>query len=139
MAMVKHNILDLSLGKIPMLKILLPYLLGILLAKYFAWTAFSLLLFAVVMTVLFLGITILLIVRKPYPWKKFAFTTLYSSFFLVLGYGWSIKDNPAVYIQHFSNMTADQYIGTIVDEPIIRERSIRFPFEISALQHEGKN
>lgn len=139
MAMVKHNILDLSLGKIPMLKILLPYLLGILLAKYFAWTAFSLLLFAVVMTVLFLGITILLIVRKPYPWKKFAFTTLYSTFFLVLGYGWSIKDNPAVYIQHFSNMTADQHIGTIVDEPIIRERSIRFPFEISALQHEGKN
>lgn len=139
MAMVKHNILDLSLGKIPMLKILLPYLLGITLAKFLLWSAYSMTLLTAVLTILLLGITFLLITHKPYHWKRPSFTILYSTFFLALGYGWSIKANPAVSQRHFSNMEADQYLGIIADEPIIRERSIRFPFEISAVQHEGKS
>lgn len=139
MAMVKHNILDLSLGKIPMLKVLFPYVAGIMFAKHFTWAGFSTSTFAIVLSIIFIAVGWLLLLKKPFHSKKSILTCLYTSFFLLLGYGWSIKNDPKVDIRHFSNIKTDHFIGIISDEPIIRERSMRFPFKISAVQNNGKS
>lgn len=138
MAVVKHNILDLSLGKMPMLKILLPYMLGIVLAKYYVWTAFSPLSMTLVLLALFIFITLLVLSNKPFHGKKLAITVLCSLFLAALGYGWSIKSDPSVDDRHFSNMEADYYIGVLDDEPVLRAKSVRFPLKINAVQQDGK-
>lgn len=134
MAMVKHNILDLSLSKVPIVKILAPYIMGITAGKYFLWPAFSFWIFFTVMSILLIGLACALFIIKQGAWRKPTSTILHSLLFFILGYWFTIQTDPDVQPDYFASLHAEQYMGIIDDEPIVRERSIRFPLQIISAQ-----
>src|SRR5690606_40172304 len=55
-------------------------------------------------------------------------------FWGLLGYWSVIKTNPVYQQDCFLRIDAGQYTGQIIDEPVFREKSIRFPLRIRSAQ-----
>ncbi|NGF55008.1 ComEC family competence protein [Parapedobacter sp. SGR-10] len=134
MAVVAQNILRLSLGKVPVAKVLLPYVSGILLAQYLAveflggaWV-WTMLFFLVLISI---GLNFYSRGRKV--WKILQALSIFL-FWGLLGYWSVIKTNPVYQQNYFLSMEAGQYTGQIIDEPVFREKSIRFPLRIKSAQ-----
>ncbi|HMR18516.1 MAG TPA: ComEC/Rec2 family competence protein [Sphingobacterium sp.] len=132
--MVKHNILDLSIGKVPMVKILLPYILGIGCGKYWVWSPLNALTFFCLTVILIAGLAFTNFSKGHRLWKRSTMTGLYILLFFIVGYWFTIKTDPSIRPDYFASIDTPQYIGIIDDEPIIREKSIRFPLKIVSAQ-----
>lgn len=135
MAIVKQNILDLSMGKIPMAKILAPYILGITLGKSYIWSSLQTWTIFGFMCIVVAGLAFINFYKKPTSLAKPITTSLSTLFFFILGYWLTVKTDPDMQPNHFSSLNAEQFTGVVDDEPIIRERSIRFPMKIISAQH----
>ncbi len=127
MAMVKDDILDLSVGKVPMLKVLLLYISGIVSASWITSAirpSYCLLL---------MGIVLLAYIFLSYFCKfqqKIVFTICFSLFVISYGfYNYSSlqKQHDS---SHYSHGSAIQYVGIIDDEPVAKEKTVRFPVRL---------
>src|SRR5690606_13861674 len=117
MAVVAQNILRLSLGKVPVAKVLLPYVLAILLAQYLAVEFLG---GAWVWTMLFFLVSISMGLNFYGRGRKVWSVPQALSIFLfwgLLGYWSVIKTNPVYQQDYFLSMNAGQYTGQIIDEP----------------------
>lgn len=132
MGMVKQEIdfLGLKLTRIPMLRIIIVLAIGILVGSYIESTAISFIPHILIILFFFL---IVFYHRKFYDYRSYMFGVLcYAIIFL--GGAWSTsKYKPAVNTKHFSNLAGVQVQGIVVDEPILRETSIRAPIRVVAL------
>lgn len=137
MAMVKSDILDLSIGKLPMLKALLLYVLGILLAllSEVPISPWLILIFMGCIVLLYL----LLFQRKKFEQKKI-FTVCFGLLVIAYGYYKYARGHKEHMQIHYSRFNALQYVGDIDDEPIVKEKTVRFPVRIErAIDSSGSN
>jgi competence protein ComEC len=54
-----------------------------------------------------------------------------------MGYWLTIKTDPTIQPHYFAPLKAEQFVGIIDDEPIVRERSTRFPVRVLSAQHNN--
>lgn len=131
MAMVRQQtILDLSLQKVPFVRILCFYVIGSLLGQSVVFPMVQLclcILFLIPFMCLFL-----LRYRRKTPLNRMVILLTYS-FFVVLGYWQQIRDDIALNMHHFSKKTATHIVGIVADEPVVKEKSIRFPLDVKAV------
>jgi len=134
MAVVAQNVLGLSLGKVPMAKILLPYMWGILLGHYFVVSALNLVFVGITLFILTLSIVLLNFYHEQPNWTNGGTALLIHLFLVMLGYWSSVKTDPTVQRNYFGSVNAEQYVGEVVDEPIVRKQNVRFPVKIKSAQ-----
>jgi len=142
MAMVKDDILDLSMGKVPMLKALFLYVLGIVMAV--ASQSVISPFVCLIVIVLAIGVYFLVNYLTKYN-RRNLFSISFSVVVICFGYFQYATNQSAHITSYYSNYKAVQYIGIIDDEPVIKERTIRFPVRIQQaidsskiLKAEGK-
>lgn len=125
MAMVKTDILDLSFSKVPLFKPLIAFVFGIVFGKWIDLTQIVYLPYVLVCTFLLLLMTQCKICTTYR-------NQLFSTFYYILMFGlWLISTNkPTTNLSHFANSVAVQYIGVVDDEPIVKEKTIRFPLRV---------
>ena len=134
MAMVKDDILDLSMQKVPFAKAFFALGMGIVLAKYLTLSPSLLLLCGI-----FCFFVMLMAVRKThFPFVNLIFSTNFYFFFIVTGCWLMNKDKPIHIIDYFDKIQSNQFVGIIGDEPILKEKTIRFPLKIKAVLDSNK-
>lgn len=118
-----------------MLKALLPLVLGILMGRLVEFHFINYL-----PIVIILAFVLILIVQFKYvlSYRKALFSFSYYLIMLLLGI-WSISIyKPALNTNHFSNYEGNQVVGVIDDEPIYKEKTIRFPIRVIAVVDDEK-
>lgn len=125
--MVKDDILDLSMGKVPMLKALFLYVLGVVMAvasKSFISPFVCLIVIALAIAAYFLGYYLTKYNRRN------LFNICFSVVVICFGYFQYATNQSAYIASYYSNYKAIQYIGIIDDESIVKVKTIRFPVRI---------
>ncbi|WP_206366960.1 ComEC/Rec2 family competence protein [Sphingobacterium sp. SGG-5] len=120
-----------------MVKVLLPYVLGIAWGHYFVVQYINLLVVVTVLSILGAGIIFLHVYPRYRYWKSSGITVCALLFLITLGYWSAVKTRPAVQSDYFAAIDADHYIGQIADEPVVRQKSIRFPLHVQSAQQAG--
>lgn len=127
MAMVKDDILDLTLRKVPMFKALVLYVLGVLLAvvcKACLPPLFSIVLLS------FLMLVYVLLSYFNKVKQKILFPICFSLVAVFYGYyNYAIKQKQHIE-NYYTQFSALQYVGTIDDEPVYKEKTVRFPVKL---------
>ncbi|MCA5005577.1 ComEC/Rec2 family competence protein [Sphingobacterium bovistauri] len=127
MAMVKDDILDLTSGKVPMLKSLVLYVCGILIASVCNSS------FSPIVSIVFISVFMLIYISISCFTKnnqKKLFTFCFSLIVVCYGY-FKYSSTQAIHINnYYEESLAVQYIGIIEDEPVVKEKTIRFPVRI---------
>ncbi|MBE8719504.1 ComEC/Rec2 family competence protein [Sphingobacterium pedocola] len=132
MAMVKHEIIDFSIRKMPFLKIVIPYGVGIAISQILSWNAVR---YSVLCTILIL--TIVCFVTAFFLRERNVFRRMYVLMFycfsFLIGIWQIVSELPNLKQTHFSRYVSSQLEGIIVDEPVVRQKTIRFPLSVRNL------
>ncbi len=128
MALVDRNILDLSIRKVPLLKPLLSLIMGIIISAAYINTSIQAT-YLILCLVILLAVLIVLSFRKAYSIRNFQ-TLIYYLFFLTVGI--YTHNNTKDYLRddYVIQPSYTWFLGTIVDDPIEKEKIIRFPVSI---------
>ncbi|MBE8715457.1 ComEC/Rec2 family competence protein [Sphingobacterium hungaricum] len=128
--MVNKPVISIDIRKMPFVVVLFFYCLGILAGRYFNLLIPSLLYVLIIILVMAFLLLISLCFSKHSVFKTISFVVLYASF-SVFGFYGAIKKKPHLQKNYFSNYKAEQLIGIVSDEPVVKEKSIRFPMELA--------
>lgn len=124
---MRKPVVHIEIGHVPFLKVLLVYSLGIVLGYGLEWSPSLLLKIGGVTVLLFLLTVLFFFFRRT---KRLLFSVSFYLFLCLFGmwkYGVFVPLSQADYV---GNETLSQYVGKVSDEPIVRERSIRFPLQL---------
>lgn len=127
--MATVSILDVSIQKTPLARVLFPYTLGICCNMEKIDPTLSIRYGIPLIVLVFILLIYSFILRKRRGWKYTYVASFYFLFFL-LGMMQVAAGRPGELSTHFSHFEASQLEGIIVDEPVYREKSIRFPMRI---------
>ncbi|TJY60744.1 ComEC family competence protein [Sphingobacterium alkalisoli] len=137
MAMVKRQIVDFSIQKIPFLRLVIPYCIGIACSQMFFWNAIRYtFLYSILISVIACFIMAFFF-RKQRIFRGVYFFMFYSFSFLI-GVWQIVRELPNLKETHFSRYTSSQLEGIIIDEPVVKQKTIRFPLSVTNLIEEGK-
>lgn len=134
MAMVTANILRLSWDKIPIVKVLFPFILGICIAdmsfcvSFSFWLEFYLCSFILWLTGFYK--------RKEY-YGRILTTFGFYTFWLTLAVWITNSTSPSSKRSHFSHYTTDRLVVIIDDEPQVKGKTVRFPARVKAVYLDG--
>jgi len=125
--MVKTDVLNLSFSKVPMLKPLIGLMAGIVVGKYVDLTLIPFLPYVIVICFLIIiGSQLEYMIR----YRRYIFSLFSYVIFFLIGL-WIISvDKPQFVSNHFTKFEAIQIRGIVDDEPIYKERTIRFPLKV---------
>lgn len=123
MAMVEYNALGLQLGKVPMLKPLVVFMIGIIFGCCGRLSMF--LFWPVVIVISALAYTVSLRYRITVRGRLLALVAFYG-FWSILGIWLAARTSPVHQSVHFSNLPADALLVVVGDDPEIKDETIRF-------------
>lgn len=136
MAMVKTDLLQLSMSKVPMVKPLFALVIGIILGHYFNFPFVVYCPYLIFFCFMTLCITQF---HKFLHHRKLLFSVTYYLIMLLLGI-WIISiHKPTINTAHFSNHIFQQICGVIDDEPVVKEKTIRFPLRVRSITDSNKS
>lgn len=136
MAMVKDDILDLTIGKVPMLKALLLYITGILIAVGSNSDLSPKILLIGIGLLLFLFVV--LSYFKSFS-QKHLFSLCFSGIVIFYGY-YQYANTQSKHIKnYYFSYPALQYVGIVDDEPIYKEKTIRFPVKLQVASDSAQS
>ncbi|NGM64803.1 ComEC/Rec2 family competence protein [Sphingobacterium sp. SGR-19] len=126
----------LAVRKVPSARFFLFFGIGIVCGYYIALPTW---LFQVVIGCI-IAILLLLIGIEIYSrrWRRVFFPWLFYTQLFLLGIVWIGRALPAHQSRHFVDKEAEYLIGVVIDEPVYREGSIRFPLEIRHIVYGEK-
>lgn len=135
MAMVKNNKLGLSLAKVPVLKPLLAFALGILLGDGVRLPS------SLVGLVMLYGVALLLLIgfrKRKLVWGRTLISTAFYSLWILLGMYMVVRTAPLYQSLHFSHFKSDSFLLVVDDEPQVKEQTVRFPVSVHTRVENGK-
>ena len=125
--MVKTDILQLSFSKVPLFKPVLALAIGIVFGKWYDLIHIAYLPCVIVCCFILLIVSQFKICSN---FRKQLFSIGFYILMFVLGM-WLISINkPTTDPSHFANSNASQLIGVVDDEPVFKEKTIRFPLRM---------
>lgn len=125
--MVMKHIVNIAQGSMPFVKIFLLYSLGIVVARYFHGFGGTLWAWLIVLGILFV-FTLVSYVRE----RKKLFPIGFYLFLFSLGIYQQVKQDVSTAFDNEDIANSRQLAAIIADEPIVKERSIRFPVKLAA-------
>jgi len=126
------NILSFSSRKMPFAKLCLFFVAGILCGRFLRMPD------AVISSLPYgMGLAVLALAFLEYKNKRFnrlVFPPVFHSLVLLAGFFAMKRDDPAHQSDYFGKHESTHIIGIIKDEPVYREKSIRFPVEVVSVR-----
>ncbi|MFZ4863798.1 ComEC/Rec2 family competence protein [Sphingobacterium sp. Mn56C] len=121
MAYLEDKLLDVTLSKVPMMRLLLPFTLGILVAQYFYIPFFD----CIVLILILLFVLLCVFIKQPIVTG--VFTVFFSLFTFFSGLWITAKSIPTYQDNHFSKLADSTLLmGVIDEEPVFKNKSYRF-------------
>lgn len=126
---------------IPFLKILLPYLFGIIYALAFGVPQNISMVFLLALILLILSFLFQKYYKPVFYWKKIFFIFFTNIFLFVLAlescFLYNAKNNPDHYT-HYINYSQQSFIGVVDDLPVSTEKAIKVLLKIKSIEQNGR-
>ena len=136
--MVRSGIIKLDIRQYAFVKLLLFYVVGILVGTPLKSVFNDLLYLEVILILICLLYLLSFCFLRQYRLHPFYTFSLYA-LFLFFGYYQSLKGDPQFHDNYFIHHPAAQYVGIVADEPVEKEKTIRFPMTIQAAVDSHKS
>ncbi|TJZ50822.1 ComEC family competence protein [Sphingobacterium olei] len=138
MAMVKREVIDFSIRKMPFLRILIPYIIGIAVSQIFSWNAARYtVLCAILIFIMACFVTVFFFRRRKV--FRSVYILMFYCFSFLIGIWQVVSELPNLKQAHFSWYASSQLEGIIADEPVVKQKTIRFPLDVKNVVEKGNH
>ncbi|WP_140936582.1 ComEC/Rec2 family competence protein [Sphingobacterium lumbrici] len=136
MAMVKRGILDFSIQKMPFLRIVIPYGIGIAVSQIISWNTTRYAVLCAILILTAICFVTAFFFRRPKVFKNM-YVLMFYCFSFLIGIWQVVSELPNLKQTHFSWYASSQLEGVIADEPVIKQKTIRFPLAVKNVVEKG--